>query len=134
MKLIFLWGPSGSGKTSSIHAAMKLVGIDPLFDDKDTTITVPAYRKDGALRDAGIGFATGGDTLAQIEENLAHFAGKDLSCIVMACRTKGKTVKRLEKFAAAEGIEPIWIETKRVTEDVRIYVGKMGAEIVTHIP
>ncbi|MCO5083881.1 MAG: hypothetical protein M9955_19765 [Rhizobiaceae bacterium] len=108
--LIFVSGPANTGKTTGMRAAMVQLGINSMASG-DVTIAVPAYRKQGQLSAASIGFATGGDNISMVTTNIAYLQNTNADVQIYACRSYGGTYNALVQHALTMGAVPIWLKT-----------------------
>jgi hypothetical protein len=114
-KIIVVSGVGNTGKTSAIKMAMEKLSIvvNPNSPKSDVVFIGRVY-DDGGLVFCGI--ASGGDTEEIVTENLEcfHKSTMDLSSIVIASKSYGKTITAIEAFAERFDFLPDWLSTQWV--------------------
>lgn len=115
MRLIVLFGRGNTGKTHCLGHLINLmhretVGYDYLIEGKDERVTFDFLGQ-------RIVVCTWGDTFEDEQDSLDYIRHKRPDIAVVATRTKGWTVERVENFCAQNNVELKWVEKYVASQD-----------------
>lgn len=133
--LIAVSGPANTGKSTGIKEAMSIIGVSfpksGLAKVGDITVVISSYVKSDTVIQKAIGFASGGDHVDIVRDNITFFSSQpmQLDCIVLACRSYGATRVEIEQYAAGLGVNPIVIKSTYPPKSQNI-----ANQILLHIP
>ena len=121
-KIIIVQGLANSGKTTEIKKAMNGLGVFISSAKKDVLVSAHLH-----IQGAGyaVGFASGGDSAAEVRKNINFFSPKNLSHMVFACRSRGGGIVALRNYAARIGAQTIVITAPDP---------QLAAKIIAQIP
>lgn len=105
--IVCLWGPANVGKTSVIKGLfqeLKRAGETKMLGESGADICVTVRYK-GSL----IGLVSQGDPNSLQEEWLRDPAVQSCDIIVCASRSKGSTVEAVQKIAADQAYDLLWL-------------------------
>lgn len=128
IKIIALLGKANCGKSNTLNKLIEHVQSikEPsTFFEKD-------HREVVHIQDKKIAITTPGDNIDEILENIKFFKKNDCDMLVTATRTRGETVKKIEKLESEEGIRTIWVG-KNICCEQQEFVNALQAKEILNL-
>lgn len=114
--IIAVRGPANVGKTTTIRRAYEELRREGRCIDQGRLFSTEVIAAIWEIDGVKVGITSNGDLPEDLEENLARLLAAGCIVIVCATRTKGGTVKLVERLDKEASFHPDWIE-KRADAD-----------------
>lgn len=129
-KIIALYAPANKGKTTTLNILIDLLSI--VSSECNVWKT-----KEGwgwfVINDKVVGVCTPGDNQTVIKENIDYFNKNECDIVVTATRTKGCTVKELEKLEKKEKCPIEWIKKEDDENKNKIIASEIFRKVLDEI-
>ena len=127
--MICVYAPSNKGKTRTIKKVHELLG-----GKKEVRSNSNDFVDNIMFGEVKIGFESAGDPDSEQEEAIEYLMKKKCDIVIGAARTRGKTVKAVEKLEYNCKYQVIWLTPAYVymplNEDAYDVLVKKNAEII----